>query len=94
MSRENDRHQELLEAARTLAIELKYVEEDDNGQLVDLGAVSLEDEDDDGDEGMELAREDIQALMDQESELVEDFEEDLDLAIEYIGKVIEHAQSA
>ena len=59
MSRDNDREQELLEAARALAIELGYVEEDDNEELVDQSLL-----DDDDEEGMDIAREEIQALID------------------------------
>ena len=92
MSRENDRHQELLEAAKALAIHLRYVEEDDDGELVDLGEVSVEDDDDNDGEGMDAAQEDVQALVDKESELVEVFEGDVDLAIEYIGKILKTAR--
>lgn len=87
MSREQDRDQELREAAKALALELKYVDEDHNGQLVDQFVM-----DDEDDEGMEAAREDVQALMDEENELVEAFEGDIDLALEYIGKILEDAQ--
>lgn len=93
MGRESSRDRELRDAARELALHLKYVEEDPDGQLLDLGVVSVEDEDDEDDEGMETAREQVQDLMDQGSELVEDFEEDLDLAVEYIGKILEDAQA-
>jgi hypothetical protein len=79
MSRDNDRHEELLEAAKALALHLGFVKEDHRELLVDQQEYDEE-----------TAREDIEQLIEEEHELVAEFE-NLDEAIKYIELVIDDA---
>ena len=84
MSRANEAHNDLLEAAKGLCLKLGLVQEDDEGLLVDTQQFDPEGDDDD-------LREAIEKLMERESESVEAFEGDVDLAVDYIKEVIQDA---